>query len=68
MLILSQLHYTLTNAQHSQRTTDIFVINTFKLLLAMKTILCAPHARPNGRALSCGADDFQVAENETSSC
>jgi hypothetical protein len=23
---------------------------------------------PNGPALSCGADNFQVADNETSSC
>jgi len=23
---------------------------------------------PNGTALSCGADNFQLAENETSSC
>jgi hypothetical protein len=33
----------------------------------MKTVLCAPRAQPNGPALSCGADNFQVAENETSS-
>ena len=30
--------------------------------------MCAPHVVPNGTQLSCGADNFQVAENETSSC
>jgi len=34
----------------------------------MSFILAPFGLRPNGPALSCGADNFQVAENEMSSC
>jgi hypothetical protein len=33
----------------------------------IKNIICMIQMPANGSALSCGADNFQVAENETSS-
>jgi hypothetical protein len=51
-----------------KETTATSVDKTFTLLLAMKSLFRAPHVQPNGPALSCGVDKFQIAENETSSC
>jgi hypothetical protein len=41
-----------------------FHVNLFK----MKIVAISTFVPSNGSALSCGADKFQVAENETSSC
>jgi hypothetical protein len=39
------------------------------LIRILDTPIIMPNSQPpNGPALSCGADNFQVAENETSSC
>ena len=62
------MHNTLSDTKSLKVTIATLVDKTFKLLLAMKAYFCAPHVQPNGPALSCGADNFQVDENELSSC
>ena len=62
------MHNTLSDTKSLEETIATLVDNTFKLLIAMKTIFCAPHVQPNGPALSCGADNIQHAPNEVSSC
>ena len=40
-------------------------VKSIKMILRQFFIIVEP---PNGRALSCGADNFQYTQNETSSC
>jgi hypothetical protein len=68
MLKLSEPHHTLITHNTLKIQTATFGDNTFKLLLAMKKIACAPHVQPNESALSCGTENMQHAPNETSSC
>jgi hypothetical protein len=56
-----------------KRYPQIYIYDNWRKYTLLTNRTCdenkfyAPHVRHNGPALSCGADNFQIAENETSS-